>query len=407
MLQRAIPFAAAAIALTLAVRISAQAPSQPDQLNRTGHFSDRSTNDKATAAHRRAPRMEVLSAAEWKRIDDSVVAALRYLASHQNADGSFVSDDAGQPAVTSLCVMAFLSAGHQPGDGPYGRLIERAIDFSLNCQKEDGLFSLGPVDDPIAGNWNGPTHAATYNHSITGLMLGEVYGQTSVEKSQRIRLAIEKAIAYTRRLQERPKRFPIDSGGLRYIKDVATGPGGGDADMSCVAWHLLFLRSAKNAGFDVPVKWVNEMLEFVPTLYEPETGGFKYAHYRGGTYVTRGMTGAGVLSLFLSGRYNEEIEAGASRWILEHPFHPYGTGIRLHDRFHYAGYYCSQAALMIGGEFWEKFYPDYTSVLLENQLPDGSWPLEKQDEKFGHTYSTALSVLSLTPPYQLLPIYQR
>jgi hypothetical protein len=119
------------------------------------------------------------------------------------------------------------------------------------------------------------------------------------------------------------------------------------------------------------------------------------------------MTGAGVLSLFLSGRYNADIEAGAGRWILEHPFRPYGQGIRLHDRYHYAGYYCSQAALMIGGKFWEQFYPDFAAVLLENQLPDGSWPLEKQDEKFGHTYSTSLAVLSLTPPYQLLPIYQR
>jgi hypothetical protein len=30
-----------------------------------------------------------------------------------------------------------------------------------------------------------------------------------------------------------------------------------------------------------------------------------------------------------------------------------------------------------------------------------------EDSMFGPTYSTALSVLTLTPPLQLLPIYQR
>jgi hypothetical protein len=359
------------------------------------------------SSQRRNPRMDVLSEAEWKRIHQSMDRALAFLATQQASDGSFASDVAGQPAVTSLCVMAFLSAGHQPNDGMYGPHISRGVDFALGCQRENGLFSLGPTDTPIAGNWNGSTHAATYNHSITGLMLGEVIGQSTGEQSARIRPAIERAIAYTRELQERPKKFPIDFGGVRYVRDVNTSPGGGDADLSVTAWHLMFMRSTKNAGFDVPVKYVEEMLKFVETCYEPESGGFKYAHYRGGTYITRGMTGAGMLSLFLSGRYNAEIEAGAGRWILEHPFRPYGQGIRLHDRYHYAAYYCSQAALMVGGEFWEKFYPDLVTVMLENQNPDGSWPLEKQDEKFGHAYSTSLAVLAITPPYQLLPIYQR
>jgi hypothetical protein len=358
-------------------------------------------------AQRRNPRMDVLTEEEWKRIRTSIDKALAFLATQQLSNGSFASDVAGQPAVTSLCVMAFLSAGHQPNDGPHGSLLAKAVDFALECQREDGLFSLGPTDSPIAGNWNGSTHAATYNHAITGLMLGEVYGQSSDEQSARIRPAIDRAIKYTRQLQERPKDYPIDLGGVRYIKDVATGPGGGDADLSVTAWHLMFLRSTKNAGFDVPVEYVEEMLKFVQTCYEPSSGGFIYSHYRGGTYVTRGMTGAGMLSLFLSGRYNAEIEAGARKWILDHPFRPYGQGIRLHDRYHYAAYYCSQAALMVGGDFWEKFYPDLIAVMLENQNPDGSWPLEKQDEKFGHAYSTSLAVLAITPPYQLLPIYQR
>ena len=48
------------------------------------------------------------------------------------------------------------------------------------------------------------------------------------------------------------------------------------------------------------------------------------------------------------------------------------------------------------------------NVLLENQQADGSWPPEgNRDGYFGSAYTTALVILALSPPYQLLPIYQR
>jgi hypothetical protein len=363
----------------------------------------------SAAANRRPPRMEVLSDAEWARIDESIKRALRYLVSQQAADGSFLSADAGQPAVTAFCVMAFLSAGYQPGEGMYGRQLQRAIDFALQCQRQDGLFSLANVDQPIEANWGGASHAATYNHAITGLMLGEVFGQTTQEQAQRIRPAIDRAIAYTRRLQQRPKAHPVDFGGVRYIRDVqkSSSGGGGDGDLSCTSWHLMFLRSAKNAGFQVPVEYVDQMLQFVNNCYDRRSGGFNYSTYTNGKYQTRGMTGAGVLCLFLSGKYDREIEVNSGRWILERPFRPYRVTNHNQERYHYSAYYCSQAALMLGGQHWEKFYPDFAAVLLENQERDGSWPPEREDQDFGRTYTTALSVLSLTPPYQLLPIYQR
>jgi hypothetical protein len=351
--------------------------------------------------------MEVLTPAEWTRIARSIDMALAYLVSQQMPDGAFVSVPAGQPAVTSLGIMAFLSAGHQPGEGQYGAQIERAIDFAIECQRDDGLFSYAEVNMPVDSPWGGPSHAATYNHAITGLMLGEVLGQTSAERGQRIRPAIDRALEYSRKMQLRPKRYPVDTGGLRYIRDVnVSGTGGGDADLSVTAWHLMFYRSAKNAGFDVPQKYVDEALQFVRRCYDPATGGFRYSLYTGGTYITRAMTGAGVLSLFLGGRYDADIEARSGQWILAHRFSTYRP-LNTHDRYFYSAYYCSQAAFMLGGNYWEQFYPDLAATLIAQQNPDGSWRPESDDANFGSTYSASLSVLSLTPPYQLLPIYQR
>jgi hypothetical protein len=62
----------------------------------------------------------------------------------------------------------------------------------------------------------------------------------------------------------------------------------------------------------------------------------------------------------------------------------------------------------LGGDYWAKFYPPLASMLIENQRADGSWDAEAAwDGAFGNNYTTALTVLALTPPYQLLPIYQR
>jgi hypothetical protein len=62
----------------------------------------------------------------------------------------------------------------------------------------------------------------------------------------------------------------------------------------------------------------------------------------------------------------------------------------------------------VGGATWNKVYPQIVEQILKEQTPNGSWPAGRGNEaSFGSTYSTALAVLALTPPYQLLPIYQR
>jgi hypothetical protein len=87
--------------------------------------------------------------------------------------------------------------------------LNRAIDFVLDCQREDGLFSLEAPIQP-ADDWNAATQTATYNHAIAGLMLAEAYGLSDGTRDKRIRPAIERGLVYTRRLQRRRKGSPID-----------------------------------------------------------------------------------------------------------------------------------------------------------------------------------------------------
>ncbi len=321
---------------------------------------------------------EALPPEKWSQVENSVDRALAWLASQQAGNGSFPTHQTGQPAVTSLCVMAFLSRGYQPGFGPYGEQLNRAIDYVLSCQKENGLIChLAPEAEYV---YMGASQTATYNHAISGLMLGEVYGHVTGARARNVKKAIARALNYTRALQLQPKAHPVEAGGLRYVRHKPGSEGGdspeaSDSDLSATAWHLMFLRSAKNAEFNVPQKYVDEGVAYVHRCWDPKLDMFNYiASANGGRAASRGTTGAGILSLSMGGEHNSAIARAAGDWLVAHPFAEYDQTIGPYDRFFYSIYYCSQAAAQLGGSYWEKIFPPIVDVFLEIQRADGSFP---------------------------------
>lgn len=345
---------------------------------------------------------------EWSRVENSVDKALAWLASQQAEDGRFPSDEVAQPAVTSFAVMAFLSRGHMPDEGRYGKTISRAIEFVLSTQRRRGYFSLLPVTPP--NNHLTPSQTVTYNHSIAGLMLGEVYGMTSGEVSRRIETAIERALIYHREVQSREKEMPSDIGGWRYgYPESPTA----SSDMSVTGWALMFLRSARNAEFRVPKQYFDEGLDYVQRCYEAdpaehEKGVFRYrpveSDPKGNPQITLANTASSMLTLILGGRHNHESIPVGVEWFRSRPYpRPWQN-----NYFYLASYYSSQAMAQVGGDLWNQIYPQIARNLMSEQTEDGSWPAGSGTERnFGSTYSSSLAVLALTPAYQLLPIYQR
>ncbi len=347
------------------------------------------------------PAGDVLTPQESRRVDESVDQALAWLAGRQQADGSFPSLDAGQPAVTALCGLAFLARGHVPGEGRYGEVLGKVITFVLDTQQPDGALSLvPPMQTGVPGN---PSRSAHYNHAIAGLLLSEVYGMTPGRQVRPIREAIEEACRYAYRRLPQPKRDPIYEGGWRYRRYESVD----DADLTVTSWHLMFLRSCRNAGFDVPVEIVDAALRHVEKLYRPELGTFVYAVRE--QNVTRALAGAAILSFSLTGRHEDERARQAGRFLLRYPFVEYNVRIFPTEHYFYSCFYASQAMFQLGGDYWRAFYPVLARTLTTHQRPDGSWDRDGHtyDGRLGQTYSTAMAVLALSPPYQCLPIFQR
>src|SRR5947209_13560555 len=73
-------------------------------------------------------------------LEKCVNKALTFLEQMQEADGSWRLYNAKNPTATALTVMAFLSAGHVPGEGKYGDLIEKGVRFVA-----EGAQPAGPI----------------------------------------------------------------------------------------------------------------------------------------------------------------------------------------------------------------------------------------------------------------------
>jgi hypothetical protein len=353
----------------------------------------------------------VLSSAEWKRVDRAVDRALTWLASQQQSDGSFPTLDAGQPGVTCLCTMAFMAHGHMPGAGPYGSRLERAASYAQSCQKPNGLITLlGPEGEQITRDIPHDTgQVCVYNHGIAGLTLSEIYGARGPNDSGRLQQTIQRALRATLEMQRWPKDQEVDIGGWRYVDDFNHE----DSDLSITGWQLMFLRSARNAGFDVPKKSIDDAVEYVRRTFSQQYGAFGYTASQADPR-SRGMAGAGILALAHAGFHHAPEATQSGSWILQHPFDDYNqiepfTQSWKNDRYHYGLFNCCQGMYQLGGRYWEAFFPRAVKTLLANQQPDGSWAAESHhhDYQFGNAYTTALVVLTLGAPNQLLPIYQR
>ena len=355
------------------------------------------------------PSMEIMPPAEWDRIDDSVSRALKWLAAQQRRDGSFSTDMRGQPGVSALCVMAFMAHGHLPGAGQYGEQLEKALNYIASCQKRNGLIAVvapnGPTivrSIPHDVGWR-----ASYNHAISALALSEGFATGRGLDVDRMEKVITKGLEATLEMQAWNKRRREDQGGWRYVNQFTDGL---DSDLSATGWYLMSLRSAKNAGFEVPKEPIDDAVEYISRCFNQGQGTYQLMASEDNR-LTRGMAGAGILAMAHAGRHNLPEVAKSGDWLLKNGFLDYNVRItRWHDdRYHYGVFNCCQGMYQLGGRYWAEFFPPVARVLLANQRRDGSWPADSHyfDVVFGRSYTTSLVVLSLGAPNQLLPIFQR
>lgn len=351
-----------ALAVALAVGLSAALPG-------------RAVADKASPA----------LAKYQERVDKSIDRALAWLVKEQSPDGSWSKNEQSRNAtgITSLCLMALLAKGHTPGVGPYGKALDKGIDFILKNQQSNGMLTRGSSG-----------HGPMYSHCISALMLSEVSGMVEAERQARIDKVLAKAMKLILSAQQIHKD-ERSTGGWRYQGDSR------DSDISCTSWAVMALRSARNNGAAVPTEAIARGIGYVMKCQVRRDGGFAYQPGGGSGW---GRTGTALLCLELCGRHRDRSALMAGEWLLKNlPTH-YGRG----SHFSYAMYYCSQGMFQLGDDYWDRWASQMYEVMLTAQQKDGKWRSSGENVgEGGDYYSSAMAVLAMSVSYRQLPIYQR
>lgn len=336
----------------------------------------------ATVAQDGAPRSAENAALKNEitpALNDSVGRGLAALAQLQREDGSFGGQRYGSNAgISALAGIAFMADGHMPGRGEYAQQVERVLEFILQNTNETGLIAKDT------------SHGPMYGHGFATLFLGEVYGMTAggdnAAQARRTHDALVRAVRLIVQTQN-------EEGGWRY------NPTPHDADISVTITQIMALRSARNAGIEVPIETINRAVEYVRACQNAD-GGFRYQAGRGASAWPR--SAAGVASLYYAGIYEgDEIERGLD-YIVETsmPGEASNTG---GAHYFYGHYYAVQTMYLAGGERWATWWPAIRDEVISRQQGDGSW----SDNSAGTPYGTAMALIILQMPKRYLPIFQK
>ena len=178
-----------------------------------------------------------------QQVDQSIVQGLEFLSKQQQPSGAWSVGRLGEStATTSLAVMSFMAAGHVPGEGPYGKQLERAIRWVVDHQRPDDMIV------------HRRSHGPMYSHGVSSLMLAEVVGMLEDPLATDVRKALTRAISLILKAQNVAKA-EHHAGGWRYQ------PTSTDSDLSVSGWQLLALRAARNVGADVPVENIDRAVD--------------------------------------------------------------------------------------------------------------------------------------------------
>jgi squalene cyclase len=307
---------------------------------------------------------------EVKMPDDARKAtarALAWLAKQQNSDGSWSEARyPHNPAITAFALLAFLSQGHVPDQGLYGKELARGVRYLLSCGRDDG-YLIGTR----GGNM--------YSHAMATLALAELWGLTG---DKRIKPVLKKAIDLIVSSQS-------PEGGWRY------SPRPFGADISVTIMQVMALRAAKNAGIHVKDETMKRAIAYIKRCYDVRSGAFCYMP---GTRPGFARTAAGVCVLQLTGEYKAKEIPRALDYLKDN--------FDAREHFWYGHYYASHAMHQVGGKDWKDWYKKMVDTFLPLQRNDGNWYGGDRSSP-GPIYETAIAVIALSVPMNYLPIFQR
>ena len=327
-----------------------------------------------SAANGSAQEVREKSAGELMNAETrrAVENGLRFLASKQVKNGSdrgaFGSSGySGSVGICGLGGLAFMSGGNTPGVGQFGKEVEAAADFVVKNTQKSGYIARSTN---AVGNM--------YGHGFATLFLSQAFGMS---RKKEVGDALRRAVNLTLTAQN-------EEGGWRYQ------PVKSSADLSVTVCQIMALRASRDAGINVPDKAREKCINYAKKSQNAD-GSFRYT--LNGGHSTFALTAAGVVSLFSAGIYEGKAIENGLKYLK-------GRENDAERHYYYYGhYYAVQAMWHAGGKWWNDWYPNIRTKLLQSQESTGAWG----DSSYGEEFATAMACIILQMPLDMLPIFAR
>jgi len=283
--------------------------------------------------------------------------------------------------VTALSLLTFLAAGYTNEEGQYADHVERAIQWLISQQRQDGFLG-----------GDATYFAANYCHGMATYALAEALGmQSNPSTATELNQAVRAAVNYSLAIQN------TTDGGWRYR------PRSSEGDMSLFGWQLMALKSAEISGIPIPEQSRNRLIAFLRNRSLGKNKGL--AAYRPGEAPTPAMTAEALFCKQILGiRRGNPQSTEAVNYLLRKP-------PRIADWNLYYWYYGTLAIYQYGGDEWDRWNRAMRDTLVSTQKTEGenagSWdPVGPWGPYGGRIYSTALATLCLEVYYRFLPLYE-
>jgi len=362
-------------------------------------------------------QLRVAKGGGGKDTEDAVLNALRWLARHQGADGSWEATkhtnncgrvakfpgvctpnpgaDTFQVGLTGLSLLAFLGAGYthlsrDVYDGIcFGDVVKKGVQYLMRIQDPSGRIT--PDDVP----------KYMYNHLLAAFALSEAYGLTS---SAMIKDAAQRAIDYTVLAQNPGKawRYSMRSG---------------DNDSSVSGWGAQVLKSAEVADLNFPKEAFKGVIAWYDEVTQDSYHRTGYIDSRIGPVVIPGvtehfkdhpaLTAISVMTrIFITKTKGDpHVRGGSDVMIADLPV--WDEPRYTMDMYYW--YYASFAMFQFdgpNGPYWKRWNTAIKSALLDTQNKKsecrmGSWePIDRWSSEGGRVYMTAGGALTLEVYYR-------
>ncbi len=324
-----------------------------------------------------------------KESEMAVAMGLKWIANHQNPDGSWSFDHTldgrrcncgtvghlktSFNGATSMALLPFLGAGNTHKKGEYKKQVEAGLYYLTRSMKVNG--ATGDLTD---------TGGRMYSHGLCAITLTEAFAMT---KDRQLMAPAQMSLNFIVYAQD-----PV-GGGWRYKPRQA-------GDTSVVGWQLMALKSGHMAYLNVPKNTIAGCYQFLDSVAANSGATYGYTSPGAG----QATTAVGLLCRMYLGWKKDEpaLQRGVeqiSKWG------PSKGNM-------YYNYYATQVMRHHGGPLWEKWNKTMRDSLVTAQTTGkghdaGSWAMgtDHGARSGGRLYNTALATMILEVYYRHMPIY--